>query len=220
MGRGNQTEDISEKTIGRLSLYRRLLNRLQDAHVESVFSHELAGVAGGTAAQVRRDIMATGYTGSPSRGYQVAELIESIGDFLDAPQPEGVALVGLGNLGRAIMAYFKGRRAKLAIVAAFDVDPNKINRTIHGCRCYAMSDLRQVAQQEGVRLAIIAVPAGQAQAVADELTAAGIRGLLNFAPVPLRTPRDVYVEDIDMTMSLEKVAYFARQARPNRREGK
>jgi redox-sensing transcriptional repressor len=203
---------VSDKTIGRLSLYRRLLNGLLADGVSHVFSHQLATMAGGTAAQVRRDMMSVGYSGSPKRGYAVRELINSIGAFLDAPQAEGVALVGVGNLGRAILAYFSGRRPNLAIVAAFDADPYKVNRVIHGCRCFPMQDLPKIVQEMQIRTGIIAVPAAEAQAVAEELIRAGVRGLLNFAPVRLHVPRGVHTEDIDMTMSLEKVAYFARQA--------
>ncbi len=202
---------VSEKNLGRLSLYRRLLNRLQAEGIRNIYSHELARMAGGTAAQVRRDLMAVGSLGSPKRGYSVRELIESIGIFLDAPHGEGAAIVGVGNLGRAIMAYFAGRRPRLSIVAAFDSDPSKVNRVIHGCRCYPVEDIERVVREEGVNVAIITVPAREAQATAETLVRAGVRGLLNFAPVPLRVGPDVYVEDIDMTMALEKVAYFARR---------
>ena len=105
----------SEKTIGRLSLYRRLLDRLLGQAKTHVYSHQLAALAGGTAAQVRRDIMAVGYSGSPTRGYEIRELIRCIGSVLDDLHGEGATLVGVGNLGRAIMAYFSGRRPHLAI---------------------------------------------------------------------------------------------------------
>ena len=201
----------SEKTIGRLSLYRRLLDRLLLQGKTHVYSHQLAAMAGGTAAQVRRDIMAVGYSGSPTRGYEIRQLIRCIGNVLDDMHGEGAALVGVGNLGRAIMAYFSGRRPHLAIVAAFDSDPYKVNRVIHGCPVHAMSSLQQVIAEKNIRVGIITVPAGEAQRVADVLIGSGISGILNFAPVPLRTPPHVYVEDLDVTMSLEKVAFFARQ---------
>lgn len=202
---------VSEKTIGRLSLYRRLLGTLLADGTRYVYSHQLAKLVGGTAAQVRRDVMAVGYNGSPVRGYDVQELIEAIRVYLDAPTLQGIALVGIGKLGRAIMAYFTGRRPNLSIVAAFDNDPYKADRVIHGCRCYVLEDLDRVVKEQGIRVAIIAVPATEAQAVADMLVRAGVAGILNFAPVRLQVPRHIYVEDIDMTMSLEKVAYFARQ---------
>ena len=201
---------VSAKTVGRLSLYRRLLARLQSEGTKNVYSHELATIAGCTAAQLRRDIMAIGYSGNPIHGYDVEQLIESIGRFLDARETIGVALVGVGNLGRAILHYFAGRRPKLAIVAAFDSDPQKAGRVIHDCRCYDVAEMPRIIGEKGIALAIITVPGDQAQRVADILIMAGVRGILNFAPAPLRTPKWVYVEDLDMTTSLEKVAYFAR----------
>ena len=209
---------ISAKSIGRLSLYRRLLNVLQAEGVRNVYSHQLATLAGCTGTQVRRDLMVVGYSGSPTHGYEVARLIESLREFLDAPAGQGVALVGVGNLGKAILSYFAGRRPNLQIVAAFDNDAYKVNRVIHGCRCYSMENLYEVTQGQSIRLAIITVPAQAAQAVADALVKGGVRGILNFAPVRLRVPPHVHVEDIDMTVSLEKVAYFARQGRE--REGR
>ena len=205
----------SEKTIGRLSLYRSILSRLLRDGVASIYSHELAARAGGTPSQVRRDLMVTGYTGSPARGYDVRELVNSIGAFLDTETREGVALVGVGNLGRALMAFFAGRRPHLTIVAAFDNDPYKVNRVIHGVRCHPAEAVEQVVREQGIRVAIITVPAGMAQEVADRLIRAGVRGLLNFAPIRLRVPSDIHVEDVDVTMSLEKVSYFSRQHERN-----
>ncbi len=202
---------ISEKTIGRLSLYRRLLNVLLDEGVHNIYSHQLANMAGGTAAQVRRDIMAIGYTGTPARGYDVRQLIESIGNFMDARTRQGAALIGIGNLGRAILAYFAGRRPKLSIVAAFDNNPQKVNRVIHGCHCYSLDRLEEIIKEKKIQLGIITVPATEAQEVADKLVDCGVKGILNFAPVRLRLPSTIYVEDNDITTSMEKVAYFARQ---------
>ena len=110
----------SAKTIGRLSLYRRLLAGLQAEGVRNVYSHQLAAMTGGTAAQVRRDIMAVGCVGSPTRGYDVQQLCQAIAGVLDHPEGQSAALVGVGNLGRALLAYFLQRRPKLMIRAAFD----------------------------------------------------------------------------------------------------
>ena len=207
---------VSGKTIGRLSLYRRVLYGLLAEGERAIFSHQLAVLVGGTAAQVRRDVMALGYMGSPTRGYDIAELISSIGEFLDVPEGQKAALIGVGNLGRAILAYFSGRRPKLTIDAAFDTDTTKVNRVIHGCRCYPIDDLPSVVRDQGIQVGIITVPSDYAQQVTDKLCQSGVLGLVNFAPVRLRVLRHIYVEDIDMTMSLEKVAYFAGQrARTN-----
>ncbi len=176
----------------------------------SIYSHQLASIAGVTAAQIRRDLTYIGYYGNPRLGYGVRELRESIESFLNPNGVERLALVGVGNLGRAILAYFSGRHRKLTIVAAFDNDPGKLGRVIQGCRVYSMEELSEVVRQEKIEAAIIAVPATAAQGAADALTAAGVTGILNFAPASLRVGRNVYVEHNDLTMAIEKVAYFAR----------
>jgi redox-sensing transcriptional repressor len=199
----------SYETIGRLSRYRRLLTRRVETGSESVYSHELAAVAGVSAAQVRRDMMAAGANGSPTSGYDVAKLIECLSSALDAPEGRLAAVVGVGNIGRAMLTYFQGRRPKLSIVAAFDNQADKVGRVVCGCRCYAMDELSRVISEQRITVGIIAVPSVAAQAVATELEDAGVRGILNFAPVALRVGPETFSEDIDMTMALERVAYFA-----------
>lgn len=154
--------------------------------------------------------MAIGYTGSSNRGYDTAELQKSIAQLLAAPEGQGVALVGVGNLGRAIIAYVARQRPQLFVAAAFDADPEKVDRVVHGCRTYALGDLAQVVRNLRLEVGIVAVPAAAAQQAALDLVAAGVRGLLNFAPTSLRMPNDIYVENLDWTVSLEKAAYFAR----------
>jgi len=207
-----------ERTIGRLSLYRRLLRMALGDGTDSMYSHQLAERAGTTPAQVRRDLTYVGYSGNPRRGYDVRELLESIEAFLSPAKAERVALVGIGNLGRALLAFFRGRQPKLNITAAFDRDPDKTGRVIHGCRCYPVGRLAEVLAAEGIRTAILAVPASEAQRAADLLVNAGVQGILNFAPIPLRVPVAVFVEGIDMTMALEKVAYFAANGKTRRRK--
>ncbi len=210
---GTTSEQLPYKTIGRLSQYRRLLGLRMRAGQVSVYSHELAAFAGVTAAQVRRDLMNVGAKGSPSKGYDISALIECLGGVLDDPGGQHAALVGVGNLGRALLTYFRGRRPKLVIAAAFDTDPAKTGRVICGCRCYPMDKLAEVVVAKKVTVGILTVPASAAQQVASELEAAGVAGLLNFAPQPLRVGPHVYAEDLDMTMALERVAYLARQKR-------
>jgi redox-sensing transcriptional repressor len=204
---------ISEKTIGRLTLYRRILNDLIREGSDSLRSHELAKLAGVSAAQVRRDLMVVGYEGSPKRGYESLKLLEGIRGTLDEPGGQKMAVIGVGNLGRALLAYFTGRRPGLAMAAAFDKDPARTGRVIHGCHCYHMDELERVIEEEDIRVAVLAVPAVAAQQVADKLVRCGISGILNFAPVPVQASQHVYLENIDLTMSLEKVAYFARDAK-------
>ena len=206
---------ISEKTVGRLILYRRILTGLEADGARSVYSHELAGLTGSTAAQVRRDLMAIDYSGSPKRGYDVKALLAGLGRFLDVKAGQRAVLVGVGNLGRAILRYFSGRRPNLKIVAGFDADPAKASIRINGCPCHGMAELPRVVRKERVDVGVVTVPVAAAQEVADRLVAAGILGILNFAPVTLSAPPEIFVEDMDMAVALEKVAYFSRRgARP------
>ncbi len=207
---------VSEKTIGRLSIYRRMLDQLETEGVTNVYSHQLANLRGSSAAQVRQDLKVVGFAGSPNHGYDVAGLSDSIQTYLETPGGTKVVLVGIGNLGRALLAYFMGRRQHLSIIAAFDSDPRKSGRVIHGCRCFAMEEMESTIADQKIGVAIIAVPGTDAQTVAAQLVELGIGGILNFAPVPLRVPGDVFVEDIDLTMALEKVSFFARAE--NKRE--
>ena len=205
-------KDISEKTIERLILYRRLLLGMQNNGTNHIFSHQLAVMAGVTSAQLRKDLTPTGYYGSPVHGYDIRQLMDSISEIIDAPQMQNVALVGLGHLGRAVLDYFQGRRPKLQIIAGFDTDPGKINRVIHGCRCYHTDEMEKVISENNITVGILAVPSDDAHEIAERMVNAGIRGLLNYAPVRLKLPGDVYVENRDMIMAVEKAAYFARQS--------
>jgi redox-sensing transcriptional repressor len=201
------------KAIGRLSLYRRLLRDLFAREADHVFSHQLADAAGASAAQVRRDMMLLGYSGCPQRGYEVGALVRSIDQCLDARGTERAALVGVGNLGKALLGRFAGGSPKIEIAAAFDSNPRVVNRTIGGCLVHGMEQLPAVVRKLRIRVAIVAVPASKAQEVADACAAAGIPGILNFAPIPIKAPEGTYVSHVDLTMALETVAFFARRVR-------
>ncbi len=205
---------VAHRTIERLSVYRRIGTLMHGKGTMHVFSHELAARSGSTAAQVRRDLMLAGITGSPAKGYLVSALIARVNAVLDHPEGLQVALIGVGNLGRAFLAYFLGRKANLNIVAAFDADPAKVGRVIQGCRCLPMQDLVPTCRGLGVHVGLVTVPADQAQAVTDALLEAGVRGILNFAPAKIRVPEGVFVEHVDITALVEKVGYFA--ARQNK----
>jgi len=201
---------IPVNTLGRLSLYRRLLLEQLAAGTRQVYSHQLASLAVSSAAQVRRDLMTIGFTGSPRKGYAMQELVEAIGAVLARSVETSVALVGVGNLGRAVLAYY-GNRQPIRFAAAFDRAPEKTGRMLHGCRCYPVEQLAEVIGREGIHVGVIAVPAGEAQAVADQLVLAGVKGILNFAPIRLRVPAGLYVENVDLMMALDKVAYYAHE---------
>ncbi len=203
---------LSGKTVERLSIYRRLMAMQGLSGEDHVYSHELAAMIGGTAAQVRRDLMEVGVTGHSKRGYRVDQMVNRISEFLDQPEGTDMILVGVGDLGRAALGFIKGQRTALRIVGAFDNDPAKVGRMVHGYRCQSVDELENVVNRHGIQVAIITTPAAGAQDVCDRLVAAGIRGILNFAPTPLQTPDGILVERIDIATALEKVACMAREA--------
>jgi redox-sensing transcriptional repressor len=201
---------IPVNTLGRLSLYRRLLLEQLAAGTRQVYSHQLASLAVSTAAQVRRDLMTIGFTGSPRKGYGIQELVDAVNAVLARSVDTSVALVGVGNLGRAVLAYY-GNRQPIRFAAAFDRAPEKTGRILSGCRCYPVDQLTEVIERERIHVGVIAVPAGEAQSVADQLVLAGVKGILNFAPIRLRVPAGLYVENVDLMMALDKVAYYAHE---------
>ena len=202
---------FSGKAIGRLSLYRRILGEFIAEGASSLRSYQLADRAGVSAAQVRRDLMLIGYEGSPRKGYDAQKLLDSLVSFLSSPQDQHTILIGVGNLGRALLSYFANRGHRENIVAAFDVDPQNTGRVIHGCKCYHFDELTKVWGLHNIKVAIVAVPAHAAQKTVDKLVSLGIKGIINFAPVRLKSPDKVYIENVDLTMLLEKVAFFARE---------
>ena len=201
---------VSRKTVSRMSRYRRLLQSLRESGLESIYSHQLARHAVVSAAQVRRDLMVIGYSGSPNRGYDVAACIESISSFLDGPAQQEVALVGTGNLGHAVLSHFAKKSPSVAIVAAFDADPALTGRLIHGVRCVDVSLMESLVRDLGIQIAVLTVPGPAAQGVAEVLVRAGVKSIISFSPTPLALPNDIFVEYMDITAALESAAYFAR----------
>jgi len=201
---------VSRKTVSRMSRYRRLLSSLRAEGLESIYSHQLARHAVVSAAQVRRDLMVIGYSGSPNKGYDVDACIASIGSFLDGAVSQEVALVGVGNLGRAVLTHFEGKSSSVAIVAAFDVEADLTDAVVHGVRCFDAGRMETLVRDLGLEIAVLTVPGKAAQEVADTLVRAGVKSLISFAPVPLHLPNDIFVEYMDITAALESAAYFAR----------
>jgi redox-sensing transcriptional repressor len=202
---------LPHKTVERLSQYRRALLLILSKEKTHVFSHEIAQMLHITPVQVRRDLMLIGYSGNLRKGYDIKELIELIGKIIDTEKGQKVAVVGLGNLGKAIISYFRGKRAKLTIVAAFDVNSDKIDRVYNGVPCHHVDLLSEIIKRENISIGIITVPADQAPAIAESLVLSGIKGILNFTPKPLNVSPYVYLEEYDMITSLEKVAFFAKK---------
>lgn len=201
---------LPHKTIERLSQYRRALLMVHTTGKTHIFSHEIARIIHITAVQVRRDIMLIGYTGTLRKGYNVKELIDLIGEIIDSEMIIRVCVIGVGNLGRAIINYFSGKRTKLSIIAVFDSNTEKVGKKYSGVTCYDIEQLSELVRQEDIKIGIITVPADQGQVTADRLVKAGIKGILNYAPKSVSVPKDVYLEEYDMITSLEKVAFFVK----------
>ena len=202
---------IPEKTIERLSEYRRTLLSCHRQGISHIFSHVLAGIHGITAVQVRRDLMLIGFSSDTKKGYDVQVLIEYISNILDSPTAMNVAVVGMGHLGQAITKYFNSKGLKLKITVAFDVDPAKVGKEIDGIPCYHMDNFETTVEEQDISLVIVSSPTSVAPDLVVPIINAGIRGVLNFTSTPLNFPQGIIVENYDITTLLEKVAYFAKE---------
>ncbi len=205
------TKKLPDKTVERLSQYRRTLLITNATGKHHVFSHELAAMLHITSVQVRRDIMLIGYSGTLRQGYDVKELIDIIGKIIDSKDGQKVAVIGIGNLGRAIIGYFSGKRTKLTVVAGFDINPEKVDKVYAGVQCYPFDRLTEIIKEENITIAVLTVPASDAASVAELLVMAGIKGILNFTPKPINVPSNVHLEEYDIITSLEKLAYFVKK---------
>lgn len=201
---------LPDKTVERLSQYRRSLNNVLLHGKTHIFSHEIANLLHITPVQVRRDLMLIGYTGTLRKGYDIKELIALIGSIIDTEEGQKIAVVGMGNLGKAIIHYLHEKKSKLGIIAAFDINPEKINKIYVGVQCYHMNRLEKIIREENIAIGVITTPPEVAASVAQMLIDAGIKGILNYTPKPLSVPEDIYLEEYDMITSFEKVAYFVK----------
>lgn len=206
----NAMKHLPHKTIERLSQYRRALLICLETGQTHIYSHEIARIQHITAVQVRRDLMLIGYSGTLRKGYNVKELVELIGEIIDSEDGINVAIAGMGNLGRALINYFAGKRSHLKIVASFDVNPDKIGNTMSGVPCYSVDDMGRIISEKNIKVGIMTVPAEHANKTSEQLVNAGIKGILNYTPKPVTVPDSVYLEEYDMITSLEKVAFFVK----------
>ena len=209
---------ISESTVSRLSLYLRLLAEEREQGVVTISSEELARRSGTTAAQVRKDLSSFGTFGKRGLGYSVPELVSELRTILGLEQSWNVALVGAGKIGAALFDYPDFRRQGFRIRAVFDADPRKIGQQWNGLGIQSDDELEVVLRREAVDIAIIAVPAESAQAVVDRVVAAGVRGILNFAPTKLEVPPGIALKSVNMAVEMEGLSY-ALARRERRRAG-
>ncbi|MFZ4731219.1 MAG: redox-sensing transcriptional repressor Rex [Pirellulales bacterium] len=215
---GEPPSDITvpKVVVSRLSLYLRELQRLQSAGQQTISSGQLGTLLGFSDAQVRKDLGFFGQFGYPGVGYRCEELIRAMRDILGTNHFWPVVMVGAGNLGQALLGYRGFGRQNFAIHAAFDADPAKVGQTLQGIPVLALGDLPRVVRESGIRLGMIVVPAEQAQVVADRLVAAGVEGIVNFAPVTLALPPNVQLVSVDLAIELEQLSFAVtnRLAKP------
>ena len=205
---------VPKAVVSRLSLYLRELQHLIRDGCETTSSGQLGRLLGFSDAQVRKDLAYFGHFGHPGIGYRCDELIVAIKKILGTNRDWPVALVGTGNLGRALLGYKGFGQQGFRIVAAFDVDPARIGSAIEGVRIYHLDELPKVTDEHQIKLGMIAVPAAAAQAVADRLVAVGVEGIVNFAPVTISLPDTVSHVGVDLAIELEQLSFSVA----NRRE--
>lgn len=198
---------MNRNSILRLSRYKNSLSGLKRLGFVKVFSDNIADATGETGTRVRKDFSMFGIAGSKKGGYNINELLERLNAILGADEQQNVALVGVGKIGAALMQYQGFRDEGLHIVAGFDIDPKK-HRTGGSVPVYPISDLEEIAQRENIKIGVVAVPHIAAQQAFDVMVNAGIRGILNFAPVRLKGPENVVVSNVNLAAELQNLVYF------------
>jgi len=199
---------IPRKTVYRLSLYQRALQRLKANKLETVSSEALAKAAGVKPTQLRKDLTYFGQFGTRGLGYSVEALSAKLTEVLGITRLQPVILIGAGHLGSALLRYPGFAKEGFEVVAAFDVDAFRKRSRDLGVRVLPMTDLAEFVPMNKIKMAIVTVPGHVAQEVANELIAAGIMAVLNFAPIILQVPEHVVVNNVDLAIELENLSYF------------
>lgn len=204
---------IPRATAKRLSLYYRIFKRFNAEKIEKANSKQIAEAIGIDSATVRRDFSYFGELGRRGFGYDVKKLMNFFADLLNDNAITNVMIVGVGNMGRALLHYRFHERNKMKVVMAFDTDdhPEVGSTTSDGIPIYGISQIKEKIQSGNVQTAILTVPSLKAQEVASILVEAGIKGILCFSPVNLSLPKDVVVQYVDLTSELQTLLYFMRK---------
>lgn len=198
---------ISDSTVRRLALYLRFLEQSAAQNLATISSAELAQRGGTTSAQVRKDLSFFGSFGKRGLGYSVPELSARIREILGLKRTHRVVLVGAGKMGGALLHYRGFRQHGFDVVAVYDKDPKKIGTRSNGLMVRDVRQLEADLRKEPPDIAILVTPAEAAQEVTDRLIRAGVKAILNFAPVPLAVPSDVAVQSVNMALELETLSY-------------
>ncbi len=203
-----QRIDIPRKSIYRLSIYQRCLSRLKENGVDTVSSDALAKAAGVKSTQLRKDLTYFGQFGTRGLGYNVEVLSNTISQVLGQNRLQPVILVGVGNLGSALLRYGGFRKEGFEVVAAFDLEPRRspgVNIPV-----LPIAEMAEFIRENQVKMAILTVPSSSAQSVTNDMVAAGMQAILNFSPTVLDVPENVVVNSVDLAVELENLSYFIR----------
>ena len=206
--------EIPEVVINRLPVYARALTELQLRGESVVSSQALGELLDVTPAQIRKDLSYFGRFGKQGRGYNVNSLLSKLREILGIDRQWRLILVGVGRLGQAIAEYGGFGPQGFEIVAAFDANPALVGRTIGGAPVLEIDELERFLKTTRVDIGIVAVPAGDAQPVVDKLVAAGIRAILNYAPITAHVPRDVTIRHIDPVLAMQSMTFYMKRAEP------
>ena len=198
---------IADSTVRRLSLYLRFLEESTNRGLVTISSDELARRGGTTSAQVRKDLSFFGSFGKRGLGYSVPELTESLREILGLRRDWQVIIVGAGKIGTALAQYRGFRQRGFRVTAVYDRDPKKIGTRWDTLTVRDMAELERDIQKEHPEIAVLTTPAEEAQVVVDRLVSAGVRALLNFAPIQLQVPPDVTLKNVNMAMELEGLSF-------------
>ena len=198
---------IADSTVRRLSLYLRFLEEFEEAGLTTVSSDELAARGGTTSAQVRKDLSFFGSFGKRGLGYPVDELTQRMRSILGLERDWRIIIVGVGKIGAALAQYEGFQQRGFHVVGLYDSDPAKIGREMYGLTIRAITDLAEDNRERPVDIAVLAVPADAAQRVLDQVVAAGVTGIMSFAPIQLHVPADVTLNAVNMAMELERLSF-------------
>jgi redox-sensing transcriptional repressor len=207
---GVDKKKLPPRTVERLSKYRRLLGKYSLNEENFIFSHDLARLLNLTPVQVRRDLMLIGISGNHRKGYNVKELINHISEIIDTKSGHNIAIIGMGNLGRAVTAFIRKNETKMNIVAGFDIDADKTGKEVSGVTCYHVFSIQKLIKELQIEIAILTTSPDSVLEITKLLVEAGIRGILNFTSVHLDVPDGVYLKNYDIITSLEEIGFFIK----------
>jgi len=201
-------DKIPDIIIGRLPIYLRALQRLAEKEIQTTSSQELGQIIGISAAQIRKDISQFGEFGKQGTGYSIPFLIERLQTILKVNRVWDMVIVGMGDMGHALARYNGFGNRGFQVTMLFDNNPKKIGQIVNGLEIFDVDGMLNKIRDNKVKIAILAVPASAAQSVADQLVKAGIKSILNYAPLHLNVPKGVHVQHIDPALHLQRMTYY------------